>query len=111
MISANTRSQIRKRAAQQHAKRMAQIQHGAQRTLNAILWQLITQNTQLAEGEDGVPDDTPHGPPMLTIPCADLKEVPANFSLAMKQNPDDDTISVIAVLVKPKSNIILPGDG
>lgn len=111
MIAPNTRSQIRKRLAQQHAKSMAQVQRNAQRTLNAILWQLITENAQLAEDEDGTPDDTPHGPPMLTIPCADLKKVPANFSLAMKQNPDDDTISVIAVLVKPKSNIILPGDG
>lgn len=107
MIAPNTRKQINKRLAQQHAKTLAYAQHNAQKTLNAILWQLIVETAKkgLEEGEEA-----PDGPAALTIPLSDLKEIPANFALTLHKN-DDDSISVLAVLVKPKSNIILPGEG
>lgn len=106
MIARNDRTQIRKRLSQQHAKSLAHKQQQAQVTLNGVLWQIITKNTELAS--DG---DVEDAPAMLTIPCADLKEIPPNFGLTIKKNVEDETISIIAVLIKPKSNIILPGSG
>ncbi len=109
MISPAGRTQICKRLAAQHNKTMVQVQRNVQNTLMSVLWHLIRQSAveSLPEGEE-VPDV----PPAVLIPVSELQEVPANFGLTLQSGEDEagnKTVSVIAVLVKPKSNIILPG--
>ncbi len=104
MIAPNTRKQIRKRLAQQHAKTLAHVQRSFQKTLYAVLWQMIRKNTDDAL-EDGLPDDADA---VLTVPIEDMESIPANFALKLTQNPADKTVSIVATLAKPKSNILLP---
>ena len=109
MIARNDRMQIPKRLRDQQRQRAAQHQHSAQKTLNAILYQIIIRKAEKELGE--IPEGTF---PTLLIPIADLQAVPVNFGLTLKAEEDDEgnkTISVSAILVKPKSNIILPGGG
>lgn len=110
---------LTKRQRDQQRQQMAQAAHNAQATLNAILWLSIKRNAANAvveedEALDGNGETSPSlpidGPVVLTLPISDLKKVPGNFGLTLQEN-DDDTISVIAILTKPKSNIILPGEG
>ena len=109
MIARNERMQIRKRLAQQHMKTQVAVARNVQKTLNAILYQIIIRKAEKELGE--IPEGTF---PTLVIPIADLQAVPVNFGLTLKAEEDDEgnkTISVSAILVKPKSNIILPGGG
>lgn len=107
MIAPNPQNNIKRakqqrrqasRQAAQHRRRAAQ---QAQITLNAILWQIITEHAEPTE-------DEVETTPVLTVPLSEIKNVPANFGLTIKANPEEDTLSVFAGLVKPKSNIILP---
>ncbi len=100
--------QLSKRMRDQQKHQMAMVAQNAQFTLNAILWQIIKNMAKRSMGEDEEFDESLDT--TLTIPCEDLKKIPSNFGLTLKQN-DDDTLSVIAILTKPKGNIILPGDG
>ena len=112
MIARNERMQIStitKRVRDQQKHQMAQAAHNAQFTLNAIFWQVIKNMSKNSIGEDEEFDESLNA--TLTMPCEDLKKIPANFGLTLKQNEDGKTLSVIAILTKPKSNIILPGSG
>ena len=105
MIARNDRMQIGKRLAKQRRQSQAHQQASAQSTLFAILWQLITKQAErsLPEGEEL------DGPTAMVIPLGDLKDIPANFALRLQG--DDENLTVVAGLVEPKSNIILPGAG
>ncbi len=73
-------------------------------TTNAVLWQIIEQ--QRGVDEEGNPVE---GDMVMTIPHEELKGVPSNFSLDVKQTSEGTIIT--AKTVEPKSNIILPSGG
>ncbi len=106
MIAPNTRNRIRKRLAVQHNKTMMVAQQNAQRTLNAVLWQIITKNTKRVDPDAFADGESPPAA-AITMAFEDLKDIPAGFGLTLQKN-DDETLSVIAIVTKPKSNIILP---
>ena len=103
MIAPNTRTQIRKRLAKAQAQTIAHKQHVVQTTFNAVLWSII-------KGEAMKSDPDAEGDAVLKMPCADLEQIPANFGLVLTHNKEDESISIRAVLMKPKSPIIVPGD-
>ncbi len=103
MITRNTRTQIRKNLAKAHQRTMVRQQHTVQATFNAVLWGFI-------KGEAMKSDPDAEGDAVLSLPRADLEQIPANFGLVLAHNKETDTISIRAVLTKPKSAIILPGD-
>lgn len=101
MIARNERTQIKKRLAKAHQQTMVAKHRSGQILLNAVLWQLIKGMARKCHDDfDETLDAT------LTIPKEALQQVPANFGLKIES--DDDSVSVIATLVKPVSPIILP---
>lgn len=103
MIAPNTRTQIRKRLVKSHQCTVVQQQRVIQATFNAVLWGIIKGGAQSADPEV-------EGDAVLKLPRADLEQIPANFGLVLTHNDEDDTISIRAVVMKPKGNIIVPGD-
>ena len=110
MVAHSNNIQIAKRLHKHQQQQMAQAAHSAQFTLNAILWQMIISQQNTVEAPEDENEESIFEPVMLTLPISDLQKIPGNFGLTLRQNKDD-TISVIAILTKPKSNIILPGGG
>jgi len=101
MIARAARNQIRKRLVKAHQQTAVAKHRQGQMLLNAALWQLVrSMAASKIEDFDESLDAT------LTLPRDAIEQVPANF--ALKIESDDDSVSVIATLVKPKSNIILP---
>jgi len=101
MVKPNPQNKQIRRRRKQVEEQIRQAGGQAQMTLNAILWQIITEHATPTEGDT-------ESTPVLTVPLGEIKNVPANFGLTIKVNPEEDTLSVFAGLVKPKSNIILP---
>jgi hypothetical protein len=94
-----TKQQLNRRARDRarHVKEVMQV------TINAVLWQIIKQNTPAEEGEP-VPDG------IITVPLDDLSAVPKNFALSVVRDEGTRTVRIMATVHKPKSNIVLPGD-
>ena len=89
--------QIRKRR-QDAQRQIAGAQF--QGVLNSVLWQTIVNGCKDEDGEI-------EGVPQLTVARGVLAEIPKNFALNLQFNPKADTFTISAVLVKPKSNIVL----
>ncbi len=94
----NTQIRRRRKQAEEQVRQAAQ---QAQITLNGVLWQIINEHAEPV-------DDDIESTPVLTVSLSELKNVPANFALKVEANPEDETISIFATLVKPKGNIVLP---
>ena len=105
MIARNERTQIRKRLVQQRKQTEAFAIQNARKTIAVVLWKLITMEAESAD------EEIQDGTASLTVPVEDLECVPANFGLNLRLNQDEGTLTIGAVLLKPKSPIILPGDG
>lgn len=100
------RAETRKRARGRRLKATDPAQHAHQRaqiTINAVLYQIIRQNAETAEGDDF--DATKHA--TLTVPMEEFKSVPKDFGLQVKQD-DDGNIIIIASGVEEVSNLTLP---
>lgn len=74
----------------------------AQDLLNKILWQIISEQAKKETGYDG--DITSA---TLTVPIDEIKDVPKNFRLQIKQEEDN---LLITAGVKEEKNIILLGE-
>ena len=100
MIARNERTQIKKRLVKQHQQTMVAKHRSGQDMLNAVLWGLVKSMAKSqVEDYDEASDS------VLTLSKENLGDVPANFGLKIES--DEDSVSIIATLVKPKSNILL----
>ena len=93
--------QTTRRLNRKAVKQKADSKAVAQMTTNAVLWQIIEQHRGF--DEEGNPVE---GNMVMTIPHEELKGVPTNFSLEVKQTSDGTIIT--AKTVEQKSSIILP---
>lgn len=99
-----TRTRIRKRLAHQHQKTVALQRMRIQSILNGVLWAIIKGKAREEMGDDF----DPSAESVLSVPLDGVKSLPDGFALRVVHN--EDTIDIIAGMVKPKSNIVLPGD-
>lgn len=104
MIARNDRSQIVKRLNKQRKKSVAFQQMRAQSLLNGVLWAIIKGKAR----EEMSEDFDPSLEAVISVPLDGVKALPDGFALRVVHN--EDTIDIIAGMVKPKSNIVLPGD-
>lgn len=105
MIARNERTQIRKRLVKQHQKSVVHQQMRAQFVLNGVLWAIVKGKAREVAEESGEEFD-PSVECVLSVPLEGVKSLPDGFALRVVHN--EDTIDIIAGMVKPKSNIILP---
>lgn len=110
MIARNDITRIPKRLRDQQRQMAAHNVQVLQDTLNATLWLTIKGNAHLAAERAGEEIDLA-ADVVMVLPRSALDDIPSNFGIRVEHDKEAETLSIIAMLVKPKSNIILPGGG
>ncbi len=83
--------QVKRKIQRQQAK------HGKsnmQHALNTVLWEIVIKNGG-----------------SISVPCSQLKNLPANIALEAKVDSKTDMLVIVAGTQEAKSDIILPNNG